>query len=121
MTKATSILIGSIAVLVAGVALVGIGVIAERTEVWQLGALLLLGGAGALGVKGKLSGKVAKIILIGAALLSLGGCRIYVGSKGNWSWTIGATHVEANILGQTLHWVNEPPDREGSPTTKPSN
>jgi hypothetical protein len=120
MSKSTSLLWAGIAVICAGLVLVGLGLRYDRNDVWQLGAVMVVGGAGAIGVKSRFGGKAAKVILAVACVAAMTGCRVYVGSKGNWSWTIGATSVKAQVLGQSIEWINDPPDREGQPTTQPS-
>ena len=107
MTKQTSILIGSIAVLVAGVALVGIGILAERSEAWQLGALLVLGGAGMLGLKRSNSTK-SKLLLVAVACILSAGCSIRWNGDGIFAGLF-ADSIRVRMPGFELDAKDTPP------------
>jgi hypothetical protein len=107
MTKQTSILIGAIAVLVAGVALVVLGILAERSEAWQLGALLVLGGAGMLGLKRSNSTK-SKLLVIAVACILAAGCSIRWNGDGIFAGVF-ADSIRIRLPGVEVDAKDAPP------------
>jgi hypothetical protein len=122
MSKSVSLLwagISVIAVIVAGIILVGLGLRYDRSEVWQFGAVLILGGAGALGVKAKIAGKAMKLLLMGLVLVGMAGCICKFTPKtttiGVWP---GDGKFEApGFLGLKMQWRSAIDDE---PTTQPA-
>ena len=119
MSKTTSLLWAGIAVIVAGLAMVGLGLRYDRAEVWQFGAVMVLGGAGALGVKAKIAGKATKLLLLAVLCMAASGCICKWTPK---TFTIGVWpgngKVEApGFLGLKAQWRSAIDDE---PATQPA-